>query len=363
MRWTRMLLNASSRHFWNILPPVFFPRLLSPQGTTLRRCLPRRSKGIPRMLRTMKLLRHARGGLRAPRTLPKATIADMLDLDDIVHPRSAEWVPAEKAALYLASRLRKPLENEARSRLRAECPRPTLEGKVSIIPDIESKMATFLAKFIKEPKKGIDRSWRACQDKLLDITGPLAKILDMAEEARVSGSLIYPEVLSAWAQQAICFVGNANCALSTERRRSLLIKVNPKLGDLAGSEAGASAQGALNGEQFIKELGKFVATFTSLDKAQANIKHVFTPRVFRGAGLGRSRPPGRGQNQQPLGRGQGSGRGQYHSDQRFTNFYPTRGQRVRGRGYRGNETSSNGECFTGCATAGWGQAGEFFPRL
>lgn len=157
-------------------------------------------------------------------------------------------MPSDKVAKYVAGRLRKPVEKDARNRLCAECPRPCLENKVTLTPDIDPKMATFLAKFVKDPRKGIDRAWHSCQDKLLDAVGPITKILDMAEEAKASGSLVDPEVLSGWAQRAVVFIGNANCALSTERLRSLLIKVDPKLGDLASSEAGPVAQGGLFGD-------------------------------------------------------------------------------------------------------------------
>lgn len=171
-------------------------------------------------------------------------------------------------------------------------------------------MSAFLQKFIRDPKKGIDRSWRACQDKLLDALGPITKILDMAEEAKESGSIISPETLSGWAQRAVIFLGNANCALSTKRRRSLLIKIDPKLGDLANSEAGAIAQGGLFGKPFVRELGKFVNTFTSLDKAQSTIKKVF-PLVFRGAGRGRGLSDGRQPHQNQ------KGSGQYQDQSRF----------------------------------------------
>lgn len=202
-------------------------------------------------------------------------VSDMFDPEDIVHPRSSEWAPADKVTEYVALRIRKPLDKDARNCLRAECPRPSLEGKVALTPEIDTRKATFLQKFMRDPKKGIDRSWRSCQDKLLVVLGPLTKILDMAEEAKTSGSIISPDSLSGWAQRAIVFLGNANCALSTERRRSLLIKVDPKLGDLADTEAGAIAQGGLFVEPFVKELGKFVNPFTSLDKAQSTIKRVF----------------------------------------------------------------------------------------
>lgn len=230
---------------------------------------------------------------------------------------------------------------DARSPLWSECPRPSLDGKVAQMPVLDPRIATFLAKFIKDPKKGIDRSWRACQDKLLDALGPITMLLDRAEDARLSSALISPEALSGWAQRAVVFFGNANCALSTERRRSFLIKVDPKLGDLADSKAGAVAQGGLFGEPFIKELGKFVNTFTSLDRAQTSIRKVF-PWVFRGAGRGRGRSSG---HNAQVSRGQGSRQGQYQNNQLYTNFYPSRGRRGRGRGFRGGDNSSAaGKC-------------------
>lgn len=227
----------------------------------------------------------------APEPSSQDLCADMLDPDEILHPRSSDWAPCDKVAQYVASRIRRPFEAAARGCLRAECPRPSLEGKVAATPDIDPRMATFLQKFVKDPKKGIDRSWRACQDKLLDALGPITKILDMAEEAKVSGSIISPDNLSAWAQRAVVFLGNANCAISTERHRSLLIKVDPKLGDLADSEAGAVAQGGLFGEPFLRELGRFVNTFSCLDRAQSTIKRCFTFGSLGGLGeAGATRP-------------------------------------------------------------------------
>ena len=58
----------------------------------------------------------------------------------------------------------------------AEWPWPTLDGKVAAMPEIDDRTVTFLCKFVKDPKKGIDRFWQACQDKLLDTADPLTKI-------------------------------------------------------------------------------------------------------------------------------------------------------------------------------------------
>ncbi|KAJ1106391.1 hypothetical protein NDU88_003792 [Pleurodeles waltl] len=188
--------------------------------------------------------------------------------EEIVHPRSSSWVPPPEVAEYLQKHIRASFDKDVRARLRAECPRPELEGKVTDTPDVDPTMVTFLKKWAKDPKKGLNRAWRACQDKLLDLSGPLAKILEMAYVAKELQSPINPEILVGWAQRAICHLGNANVALSTERRRSILMRIDPQRTELATSEAGPVAQGLLFGAPFIKDLAKFAATFNTMDKAQ-----------------------------------------------------------------------------------------------
>ncbi|KAJ1139051.1 hypothetical protein NDU88_005428 [Pleurodeles waltl] len=129
-------------------------------------------------------------------------------------------------------------------------------------------MAKFLRKFAKDPKKGLDHAWRGCQDKLLDLSGPLMKILDLAIQCKETNSPLNPEVVLEWAQWAICLLGNVSCATSRERRRSFLIHLDPKLAELATNEAGSLASGMLFGDKFVKDLGKYVGTFTALDKDQ-----------------------------------------------------------------------------------------------
>ncbi|KAJ1161324.1 hypothetical protein NDU88_001811, partial [Pleurodeles waltl] len=114
--------------------------------------------------------------------------------EDIIHPRSADWALAQAVADYL---------QEVRNRLRAECPRPEIRDKVAETPDIDPSMLTFLKKFAKDPKKGIDRAWHSFQDKLLDLAGPLAKGLELALRAKESDEPIDPHTLAEWTQRAI----------------------------------------------------------------------------------------------------------------------------------------------------------------
>ncbi|XP_078503595.1 uncharacterized protein LOC144762312 [Lissotriton helveticus] len=265
---------------------------------------------------------------------------DMFDPNSIYRPRSSEWVPEKSTADYVAAKLRQPLSQDVRLRLRSECPRPSLPNRVAATPEIDPKLCTFFAKYVKDPKKGIDRSWKACQDKLLDVVGPLTKIIELAQRSKESGMPLPVDDVAGWAQRAICLLGNANCALSAERRRSLLLKIDPKLGELSSSEAGSVAQGTLFGDPFVKELGKFVATFSALDKAQASMKKMFPKKVFGGVGRGRGRSSGR-QFQQGPNRGQSKRNNGWH-DGRQGSFNPSRGGRGQGRGRGGNQFNTKG---------------------
>ncbi|KAJ1179936.1 hypothetical protein NDU88_005166 [Pleurodeles waltl] len=126
---------------------------------------------------------------------PKAPRVLTFSPEEIVHPCSSSWVPPPEVAEYLQNHIRAGFDKDVRARLCAECPRPDLEGKVTDTPDVDPTMVTFLKKWAKDPKKGLDRAWRSCQDKLLDLSGPLAKILEMAYVAKESQSLIDPDIL------------------------------------------------------------------------------------------------------------------------------------------------------------------------
>ncbi|XP_044140287.1 uncharacterized protein LOC122930766 [Bufo gargarizans] len=195
-------------------------------------------------------------------TVPASSLIDplgepMFDPDVLHHPRSAEWLPADHVGKYLEYWVRRPLSKEARNKMRAECPRPIVPNKVCDTPVVDPKVTQFLAKSGWNPRKGLDSALRSCQDKLLDIFGPLAKLFELAESARSDGSQIDPEEMRGWVQRAICIAGNTNTSLSIERRKSILFKVDPKLANLALTESGADAQGHLFGDSFIKDLSRF----------------------------------------------------------------------------------------------------------
>ncbi|KAM8960766.1 uncharacterized protein RCH25_036533 [Pelodytes ibericus] len=183
------------------------------------------------------------------------------------HPEGCILDPSD----YIASRVRKGLDKQTREKLRAECPRPNVPDAACKTPEVDPKVAQFLSRSGWKSRKGLDYSLRNCQDRILDTMGPLAKIFELAETALLEGTAIDPNTLRGWAQRAICFIGNANTAVASERRKAIMLKIEPKLIDMPHTEPGPKANGLLFGDTFVKDLGSFVQTFTALDKAQSRV--------------------------------------------------------------------------------------------
>ncbi|CAH2293627.1 Hypothetical predicted protein [Pelobates cultripes] len=187
--------------------------------------------------------------------------------DALHNPCSAEWYPTDHVAKYFATRVRKPLDKATRNK------RPTVPNMACVTKDVDPKIAQFLG---WKAKRRLDFSLRNCQDKLLDVLGPIAKIFNMVEAALTEWAPIDLLAIRGWIQCSICLIGNANTALATVRRKVILMKSLPKLLNLAMSEPGTQAKGFLFGDDFVKDLGKYVSTFTALDKAQTNMKCLFS---------------------------------------------------------------------------------------
>ncbi|KAJ1187998.1 hypothetical protein NDU88_004763 [Pleurodeles waltl] len=190
---------------------------------------------------------------------------------------------------YAHACIRKALHKDVRSCFQSERPCPDIPDKVTMPQELDPNLATFLKRSTKDSKKGIDRPWKPCQDKVVDLSVPLCRILDLAVAAKESGSQVNPDTLAGWAQHVLCLLGNANCAISIEQRKSILLRIDLKLADLARGEPGPLADGLLFGNKFIKDLGKFVHTFTALDKAQTSMNKFIWNRVFARAGRLRGR--------------------------------------------------------------------------
>ncbi|XP_053321093.1 uncharacterized protein LOC128492534 [Spea bombifrons] len=258
----------------------------------------------------------------------------LFDPDDLRHPRSAEWDPPAHIAQYLALRVRKPLSKETRRKLRAECPRPLVPDGVCKTPEVDPQIIQFLSKTGWKPRKALEFSLRNCQDKLLDTLGPVTKLFELLEAGKASPAAFNFDEALGWLQRLVCLTGNANSALCAERRKSILIKIEPKLVNMATKEPGQAANGLLFGDSFVKDVGSFVKTFTALDKAQSSMKRVFAPKVFAGAGRSRGRSSGRGTRFHGTYRGSFTQR-QAFAEQRPTPFFPSRGRPAPSRGSRG----------------------------
>ncbi|XP_078540469.1 uncharacterized protein LOC144826049 [Lissotriton helveticus] len=256
----------------------------------------------------------------------------MFNPEGLAHQPMSHWTPSPRVAKYLSARLRKPLDNDLRQRLKRECPRPTVEGRVATTPDLDPAIPS-LAESTKDFYKGLERAWKTCQGKLLDVAGPLAKILEMAETAKEAGELLDPTALSGLAQRAICLLGNANCALSVERRKSVLIKLDPKWTTLSLVEPGPLANGLLFGDSFLQELKKLISSVNAAGKEERSLSNTYPYHAYDRAGRNRGRWPSRGYHHD-------SERGQYKKYEEsepssYSKFYPARGRGSGARPYRG----------------------------
>ncbi|XP_056410408.1 uncharacterized protein LOC130344431 [Hyla sarda] len=261
--------------------------------------------------------------------------------DAISHPRSGDWSPLPHVAQYVELWARKSLDRSSRNKLRAECPRPFIPNRVVDTPEVDPILMKYLLKSGKFTKKGIERSFKTIQERILDLMGPLTKILNLAEHAAATDEPVDVRQLRGWAQRAICLAGTANTTCSVERRRSILMRLDPQLSHLAETEPGPSAAGMLFGDSLMKDVNRFVGLFTGLDKAQNSLKKSGSSKIFPRAGRSRGRSAGRSAPYMPQGRAFA----QYQYPQtppsytvpvvQPSPFFPPRGRPWRGRGGRG----------------------------
>lgn len=122
----------------------------------------------------------------------------------IRHPRSTDWRPLPHVAEFIKLWIRRPLEKEARAVMKEECSRPVVDGKCCLTPELDPDLISFLFKMGCDPRKGLEKALKQCQGRLLDVLGPLARILDMAEEAKMKKVHVDIDLLRGWSQRAVC---------------------------------------------------------------------------------------------------------------------------------------------------------------
>ncbi|KAJ1131598.1 hypothetical protein NDU88_009933 [Pleurodeles waltl] len=66
-------------------------------------------------------------------------------------------------------------------------------NNVMMTPDLDAKILAFIGKGGRDPRKGLDKGLRLYQDRLMDQTGPLTKIFDIAEEAHLNKECVNVE--------------------------------------------------------------------------------------------------------------------------------------------------------------------------
>lgn len=256
------------------------------------------------------------------------------------HSRGSEWWPMSHVAEYIKYWIRRPLERSERNIMRAECSRPVIGEKDTLTPNLDPEIITYMFKMGRDPRQGLEKALKHCEDKLLDTLGPLARMFNLVEEAYLKGTDLDIVLLRGWCQRAICFLGNANAGLIAERKKAVLFKINPKLGDFAKKDTCEKPNGLLFGDGAVRDLGKYVNTSTSPDKVQTNMRKVFSGGAsssFYGRAGRRGQPSGRSYYRSQCGYSRGFARG----SQNQYSFYTQKGRGIRTRASRGRGQSSN----------------------
>lgn len=90
--------------------------------------------------------------------------------------------------------------------MRDECLRPLVPNALCETPIVDPKVVTFLSKSALSPREGLKSALKVCQEKLLDVLGPLTKIFELVKAVRLTDQPLDPSEVTGWIQRAICFM-------------------------------------------------------------------------------------------------------------------------------------------------------------
>ncbi|KAJ1082631.1 hypothetical protein NDU88_002796 [Pleurodeles waltl] len=153
----------------------------------------------------------------------------MFSPNDIKPHKHAEWCPQEHDAKFSKKWVCNPLEKRVSNILKAECSRHVIDDKICLTPNLDPELKTILFKLGRAPRKVLERSLKSC---LLDMVGTMARIIDMVEDAHINEIPLDINLPRGCSQRGMVLLGNSNSGLNAERRRVVLLKICPKLGDL-----------------------------------------------------------------------------------------------------------------------------------
>ena len=181
------------------------------------------------------------------------------------------------------------------------------------VPDCDSircpKLDPVIQAIVPNEATKADSYLSRLQQFWLDATAPLTAIIETAEEGKLT-----PELAVSAAQTALVLMGNAHQHMAQERRKRLLMNLNPALKSMANDEKSfKNAAPMLFGDEFAKlatervDQLKAISKFSKPEQKKSNRFFGYHP-----------------QNSSRGGRGGGnkSGRGRFHPYSKNSNFRP-----------------------------------------
>ena len=156
------------------------------------------------------------------------------------------------------------------------------------VPDCDSnwcpKLDPVIQAIVPNEASKADGYLLRLQQFWLDATAPLTAIIETAEEGKLT-----PELAMLAAQTALVLMGNAHQYMAQERRKQLLMNLNPALKSMANDEKSfKNAAPMLFGDEFAKlatervDQLKAISKFSKPEQKKSNRFFGYPPKLFQG---------------------------------------------------------------------------------
>ena len=178
------------------------------------------------------------------------------DEDDDNHSNSKLFFVSEGTAKLLRDSFSKAIPNPTRKQLREK------NGDPRCPPTRVPKLDKMVRDRMSQGAVKLDRSLARLQAHCVDAAGPLAMMLELAEQGELSA-----ERSVTLARLALRFVGNASVQISRERRKRAIEEMNSKLVELADKDSIYEEAPLMFGDHFAKEAKEREDQLRALDRA------------------------------------------------------------------------------------------------